>query len=287
MSDKVLVGVDGSLAGQSALLWARAEARRRGAELVVVHAGTVTAAHDRSAPGESDYDTIVLQEAIATVVDSGGVLQMSTLLREDSPAEALTELSEDAELLVVGTHGLGRVVGGALGSVVFRLAGHARCPVAVVPERWADFQSQRGAVVVGVSFSASGQAAFHAGLAEARSRGVPLVALRATNRSDEAFDADRGRLGDLVDQAHESHPDVHVLAELVQDSPYDALRAASERAELLVLGRHGNSPRVDGLGPITAHVMHGLACPTLICGGDLALHSAPSRHLPRPTSNRW
>ncbi len=51
------------------------------------------------------------------------------------PAERLAELAdeEDAELIVVGSHGRGGFTAAFLGSVSNSLAGVERCPVAVVP----------------------------------------------------------------------------------------------------------------------------------------------------------
>ena len=48
------------------------------------------------------------------------------------PREVLEEISGQTELLVVGTRGLGAVMGVLLGSVSQHLVAHAACPVVVV-----------------------------------------------------------------------------------------------------------------------------------------------------------
>ena len=50
------------------------------------------------------------------------------------PADMIAQLaqSEDADLIVVGTRGLG-TIRGAMGSVTYRLLHRARCPVLVIP----------------------------------------------------------------------------------------------------------------------------------------------------------
>jgi nucleotide-binding universal stress UspA family protein len=49
------------------------------------------------------------------------------------PAAELIEASQDAELVVVGSHGAGRLRRLMLGSVSAQVSQHARCPVVVIP----------------------------------------------------------------------------------------------------------------------------------------------------------
>jgi Universal stress protein family len=56
-----------------------------------------------------------------------------TVVDDQHPAEALVDLSADAELLVVGSRGHGVVGELLLGSVSHAVVLHAVCPVVVVP----------------------------------------------------------------------------------------------------------------------------------------------------------
>jgi nucleotide-binding universal stress UspA family protein len=60
-------------------------------------------------------------------------MEISGVVREGQPAEVLVAESKDAELLVVGSRGLGGFRGLLLGSVGQQCAHHAACPVVIVP----------------------------------------------------------------------------------------------------------------------------------------------------------
>lgn len=136
---KIVVGVDGSECGRTALNWAVEEAKRRGAELVVVAAWVPQGPMSGPllAPGADLWaDTIeatrkVLNEQVEPLHGIG--LTFRTELVGGPPYEALEELSGDADLLVVGNHGRGAVRRTFLGSVSRHVCRHARCPVVVVP----------------------------------------------------------------------------------------------------------------------------------------------------------
>jgi nucleotide-binding universal stress UspA family protein len=84
----------------------------------------------------SDYEKIAragleksLQEA--SVAESG--VTVTQILREGQAADVLVAEAHGADLLVVGSRGLGGFKGLLLGSVGQQCAHHATCPVAIVP----------------------------------------------------------------------------------------------------------------------------------------------------------
>jgi nucleotide-binding universal stress UspA family protein len=134
---RVLVGVDGSSRSVTALRWAAAEARARGADLEVVHAwrpGLIL-----TPPLLSPYpDFSALEEAGRALLDTAladasldGV-EVGSFLSSATPARALIDRAAEAALIVVGTRGLGRMTGALLGSVSRQLLHHAPCPVVVI-----------------------------------------------------------------------------------------------------------------------------------------------------------
>ena len=147
---QIVVGVDGSRESARALNWAVEEAKLRGASVLALHAyddgsAMVTSpavpgpvpdpavsadvqAHARRGASER------LEEAIrlAGVEDSTVVISRNAIAHPN-PAQALVEHSEDAEMLVLGSRGLGGFRGLVLGSVSQKCAQLARCPLVILP----------------------------------------------------------------------------------------------------------------------------------------------------------
>ena len=133
---RIVVGIDGSDAGNAALDWAADEARRRDATLEIVHAWSVPTG-DPFMPMAIDPELVrrsgahVLAAAVERV-GTGHGLRLVPNLVAGSPDAALLAAAVDADLLVVGSHGHGVLAGVLLGSVTQRVLHHARCPVVVV-----------------------------------------------------------------------------------------------------------------------------------------------------------
>lgn len=138
---KIVIGLDRSVGGRRALNWALGEASRRGAELHVVTAwhwdGIEEAFLGASNPTEAreaaeQHQREALDEALSNMAQEPPPL-VPQVLRGDS-ADVLVHAGQDAELLVVASHGRrGRQRRAPLGSVSARVVQHASCPVVVVP----------------------------------------------------------------------------------------------------------------------------------------------------------
>lgn len=140
-SGKIVVGLDRSAGGRRALSWALGEARRRGAELHVVTAwhwdGIEEAFLGATNPtGAREAAERHQREALDEVLAGEGQplpALVPQVLRGDS-ADVLVHAGQDAELLVVASHGRrARMRRAPLGSVSARVVQHATCPVVVVP----------------------------------------------------------------------------------------------------------------------------------------------------------
>jgi len=124
----VVAGVDGSPGSQDALAFAFEESALRGVPLVVVCALM-------DAPGRIGGARLMEEQFSSLMADREKEHPEVTVLRQvafGTPRSALLAAAAGAQLLVVGSRGLGGLEGMSLGSVATALLHHSPCPVAVV-----------------------------------------------------------------------------------------------------------------------------------------------------------
>jgi nucleotide-binding universal stress UspA family protein len=139
----VVVGVDGSEGSHRAIRWAADEAVVRGDELALVHVWEPPQAYAPMGLGAYPVDPEpirqaaddILQGLVAEARELAPDLVVRGQLVEGAPAEALLEAARTADLLVVGSRGLGGFRSLLLGSVSQQVTHHAPCPVVIVPEQ--------------------------------------------------------------------------------------------------------------------------------------------------------
>lgn len=136
---RIVVGVDGSEGGRLALQWALTQAGERNGTVQAVTAwhweGPVigpavqvnpNAARDRA-------EQILTTEVAAVRAELGSKIPVALEIVEGFAADVLSQAAADADLLVLGSHGHGRVHHAVLGSVSEQCISRARCPVVVLP----------------------------------------------------------------------------------------------------------------------------------------------------------
>src|SRR6266516_2503179 len=247
-SNRIVVGVDGSPGARSALLWAADECRVRGQMLLVVHAPDLA---DTVAVNHAD-------EPAVRYLDEVG----ERMLSEHAAAASARQPN------IVGTHGRGGIISSILGSVSYRVAAHAHCPVAVVPERRMPRRDARAPrVVVGISPTTSGRFALEFAFDEAQRRAATLVAVQASGTPGSAE-----RLEFAASATRYRNVPLEPL--LVDAEPSDALLQAAQDAQLVVVGCHHSEDRWSTrLGPVPSTIMHRSPCPVVVVG---ELHPASS-----------
>ncbi len=140
----VVVGIDESEGSTRALAEAFDVAATLHAPLTVVHMWEITAAvgmGDLGGQGMMDWQLLeVLQsrqrqrmdELVEPFARTYRNAHVTKVFQDISPAKGLTDLSGDAQLVVVGSHGRGKLADSLFGSVSQSVLHHAECPVLVV-----------------------------------------------------------------------------------------------------------------------------------------------------------
>lgn len=134
----VLVGIDGSPASEAATAIAFAEAARRGVALVALHVWTEPwVSGNRGSFQDATWDAQLSEEEESLAERLAGwherypdVVIRRTIEIGD-PARCLIEASQQAQLLVVGSHGCSSFRGKLLGSVGAAAVNRAKVPVIV------------------------------------------------------------------------------------------------------------------------------------------------------------
>ena len=138
----IIVGVDGSGHSQRALEWAMKEAAVRHVPLSIltVHpaivgyfGGVVTSSQDLELTEE--VKTAVKAEADKVLAALEGPHPESVTITavHGFPVEVLVEASKDADLIVLGSRGVGGFSRLMMGSTAGQVVQHAHCPVTIIP----------------------------------------------------------------------------------------------------------------------------------------------------------
>jgi nucleotide-binding universal stress UspA family protein len=280
--EHIVVGVDGSPAADRALSWAAAEAARHGAMLELVYVYVV---HPYSGMfGEADRE--LAQGRLDAVVErNSGVLdavKWSATLRAASgaAAPALVEAVAEADLAVVGPRGRGGFPRLALGSTTYRVAAHARVPVAVVPGPPSDDDGRRP-VLVGIDEAPASRRALRWSVEESARRGTDLTALHvytlpADLAPQAALDqslyddvrmrmhADARALVDRVVDDTQNPAGVHIRREVAVGPTAGVLLDHAE-GRLLVMGTRGQGPFTRAVfGSVSQQVLHHTSHPVVV-----------------------
>ncbi len=299
----ITVGVDESPRSDAALDWAIDEARRMSLPLRLVHAwtwyppvslatgmGWASSGESMEAEAKAVLDRAAAKVAAASL-DGPGVKAEMIL---DQAGPALVQASKESAMLVVGSRGAGGLTGQLLGSVSLHTAGHARCPVVVVPDtaaargpRTAGLPAAatsppaRPMILLGldvlhpvepaIEFACEQAAAWNGRLAALHAWTSPVVEQpRFANPlaySDEVADMDvrRALEGQLAPWL-EKYPSVPIEIESVHGRPARALVSAAAQADLVVVGARHRLASFPGfvLGTVNHAVLHHAPCPVAV-----------------------
>jgi nucleotide-binding universal stress UspA family protein len=132
----IVVGVDGSPSSLDALRWAACLAVALNAEISAVTSWDYPASYGMGGGVPAQWDPAedaaqILADALTAAFGDHRPDGIRAVVREGHPAQVLSDASNGAEMLVVGSRGHGGFAGLLLGSVSAYCTAHGPCPVLV------------------------------------------------------------------------------------------------------------------------------------------------------------
>ncbi len=270
-----IVGVDGSEIAELALQWAVAHGSRRRATVRVVNVWQALIGDPSHAPLDQIKGNAEAILARTRDVIQSGHPGAEFVTEYGSPAGRLLELADDADLLIVGTRGLGGFRRLLLGSTSHQCAAHSTVPVVVVP-RESSITNELGRIVVGVDGSPNATAALRWALGFAAPT-TTVEAIGVWEPSPFPAEADAEHLEEFSSRARESfdqsidaveateRSDSRVQRVFGHGKPAVVLGARASAADLLVVGARGRGGIGAALlGSVSYKVLHRAIVPVVI-----------------------
>ncbi len=264
---RVVAGIDGSPAAESAIRWAAAEAAARGAELRLVHAFVWPLFHvpvgpSDMAPGLRAAADKIVRESVESARKFEPGITVEGLRADGFPAPLLIQASAEADLVVIGSRGLGVTLGALIGSTGLDLTANAHCPVVVIrPSETtaAELDALPGPVVIGYDGSSPSLKALDFGLEYARRHSLPVRVVAARQLADDTT-------------AHDPEAELRARdgggnAEIVRVAghPAEEILRLSADASLIVLGARGRGGFAGMmLGSVSQTVLHHATTPVAV-----------------------
>ncbi|MCB5169447.1 universal stress protein [Streptomyces bambusae] len=301
MSRTVIAAVDGSAESQAAAEWAAREARMRRLPLHLLHVWqdwSPASAHGPftgldTAPGAG---ASVLRQCAEQIPRNAADrlrarhpgLEITTEVVNGRPADVLLAAAGKAEVLVLGSRGLGGLAGFLAGSVSLAVIARAERPVVVVRAEdeqrptsgGGDHAGRYRDVVLGLDLSAPCDEllAYAFETAEARAATLRVVHGWSVPKVDGYDPAaadpghgvalglrEAGTLTDVLRPWRGKFPRVDVKEQCMVGRPAGHLVEASQDASLLVVGRRIRRAAVGvHIGPVTHAVLHHARTPVAV-----------------------
>ncbi|TXS71091.1 universal stress protein [Streptomyces sp. sk2.1] len=274
MTAQVTVGLDGSDESLAAARWGAGEAVLREVPLRLVHVEEWPNTPEVPLPyarTPADRAAELLRDESDRARKGHPDLEVFTVRTRGRTAHELTAAADESDLMVLGSRGLGGVLGFVVGSVSLSVVGAARKPVVLVRAegagRHAEPAAPRDGIVVGVDIHHPCESLLAFSFAEAARRRVPLRFLHSwtlpasyghASVVDPGIGEELGAgllrdLDGLLAPWRERFPGVEATARATSGSAAHRMVQASQDAELVIVGR-----RTPGLpvGARLGHVAH-------------------------------
>ncbi|MGW2650740.1 universal stress protein [Streptomyces sp. NPDC001393] len=297
MPRTITVGLDGSPESRAAAEWAAREAELRGLPVKLVHAWEPIPEHlaeatHRGAETLQHWTERIPREAAESLRLCHPGVEVTTEQLTGLPADALVRAAQDAELLVLGSRGLGGIGGFLVGSAGLAVVAHTERPVVLVRagEQAADEHETDPSgipsaatplrpVVLGLDVAGPDETLIGFAFEAAARREVSLRVLHGWNPPPyyaygmalepaverEMAKGDAVILSEVLRPWRRKYPDVEVVEQSHYGSPSLILIEASRDASLVVVGRRIRRSSVGArIGTVTHAVLHHSAAPVAV-----------------------
>jgi nucleotide-binding universal stress UspA family protein len=274
----IVVGIDGSQTAINAAVWAIDEAVDREIPLRLVHVihpdtGTSDlAAVTDDDPLEVEYGEAVLRIAADAVTATGKLVKVETALLCGDASAVLIAESRDADMVCVGSVGIGRFCRAVLGSTAADLAEGAHCAVAIIRAHHDRPRTNGGNwIVVPIDHSPDNDTVVEQAMKEARRRHATVLALGVWHEQGRSTSYDA--LDRRVQSWRARYPDLRIYEVAAGAGVADFLADNEAWIQLAVIGR-ADAPEVAQLvGPHAHPILGHVECSVLIVGS-----LSPVRH---------
>lgn len=261
----IIVGIDGSQAGIAAAHWGVDEAISRAVPLRLI------AAIRQTHPSPDDYDRDLkhaetsLREAQSAIEASGKAVKIETEIPRGPAGPVLVNASRDAEMICVGSVGIGRFARSILGSTVTELAEKARCPVAVLRTESDQPPPAIDWIVVRLTDAPDNDAVVEYAVWEAKLRRAPMLVLGG--RPEELTEQADGAFERRVQDWQQRHPEVRVYPITTKAAIASFLSANDERVQLAVISGAEADQLARLVGPYGHPLFRQPDCSVLVVRG--------------------
>lgn len=256
----IVCGLDGSVDATRALYWAAAQASLEQRPLAVVTAAGVEQvgepAWDAAATSTGAFPSGGTPERVRTVAEAAAdsirrrhpALVVTTHVTTGDARDALTTVSRQAQMLVLGSRGRGVLRSRLLGSVSAAVTRRSHCPVVICRPDLPGVV--RRGVLVGLDGTTDARPVLDFAFRSASEHELPLTVLHsfrdvpAQNVSPRLVSAERGPeeerllVAESLAGFSDHYPDVHVSIRFARGWPESSLASDSARWHLIVVGRH-------------------------------------------------
>ncbi|MFD7815462.1 universal stress protein [Streptomyces sp. NPDC059785] len=301
MPRTVTVGLDGSPESRAAAEWAAREAELRGLALKLVHVREPVPEPMAQAPllgaeTHQHWTQRIPREAAEGIGLRHPSVEVIVEQAAGRPSDILVEAAKSAELLALGSRGLGGIGGFMVGSVGLSVVAHAPGPVVLIRalEQAADEHEKDPAgipsaatafrpVVLGLDIRHPDEKLIEFAFDAAVRRATALRVVRSWNpppyyayglSADLELHASLSRaesaaLTEALRPWRRKHPDTDVVEECRYGSPAVHVVDASHEASLVVVGRRiRRNPLGTHIGHTTHAVLHHCTVPVAVVPHD-------------------